>query len=531
MKTSRLFATVSGIAAIAGLVLLNGCGKSAAPPPAEFQSSSTKSAEPNSFNEVAAHLDAGGNLYLYLSTEEWLNGLSDKISKWRGLFESAPMNSDEHEDVMRAFDLVTRVVRDSGVEDISGFGLSSIAVEKGFYRIRAVLHHYQGKGSGFVWSIFGNSSHALNGLDMAPATTAFAMFSDLNVEQLWSVVQDETKHSGFPEAEQFLRQMPAQFKRATGLDWDKVIASLGGEFGVILTMDESKMVPIPLPTSEQVQIPEPGLLIVAKANDDVIFKRLEQLMSQSGQQPIRSDQDGAQMRTIAVPPLLPIELRPTIALADGYLFIASNDSLVEEALAVKRGKKAGLKTTDEFKRLAKDIPSQGNQFTYVSQRFGQNLMKVQQQVMEMQAARQPGMAEFVKSFINPANAQYSFCVGANTDEGWMSVGNGNQNAAVMVAVVPVAVVGMLSAIAVPNFVKARTTAQKNACINNLRQIDGAKEQWALENNKKTGTPVTESDIAPFLRGGFPVCPQGGHYTIGPVGTTPRCSIPGHSLSY
>ena len=44
----------------------------------------------------------------------------------------------------------------------------------------------------------------------------------------------------------------------------------------------------------------------------------------------------------------------------------------------------------------------------------------------------------------------------------------------------VAIIGLLAAIAIPNFVKARTTSQTNACINNLRQIDGAKQQWALE---------------------------------------------------
>src|SRR5437763_2172783 len=54
----------------------------------------------------------------------------------------------------------------------------------------------------------------------------------------------------------------------------------------------------------------------------------------------------------------------------------------------------------------------------------------------------------------------------------------------------VAIIGLLAAIAIPNFVKARTTAQKNSCINNLRQIDGAKEQWALENKKtQTDSPV------------------------------------------
>src|SRR5438270_14073890 len=49
----------------------------------------------------------------------------------------------------------------------------------------------------------------------------------------------------------------------------------------------------------------------------------------------------------------------------------------------------------------------------------------------------------------------------------------------------VAIIGLLAAIAIPNFVKARTTSQQNACINNLRQYDGAVQQWALENKKQS----------------------------------------------
>ena len=59
----------------------------------------------------------------------------------------------------------------------------------------------------------------------------------------------------------------------------------------------------------------------------------------------------------------------------------------------------------------------------------------------------------------------------------------------------VAIIGLLAAIAIPNFVRARTQSQKNACINNLRQIDGAVQQWALENKKPTGTPVAEAGEA------------------------------------
>ena len=94
----------------------------------------------------------------------------------------------------------------------------------------------------------------------------------------------------------------------------------------------------------------------------------------------------------------------------------------------------------------------------------------------------------------------------------------------------VAIIGLLAAIAIPNFVKARGTAQKNACINNLRQIDAAKQQWALENKKADADAPSRTDLQPFLGDKkFPVCPAGGEYTINPMSAHPECSKPGHSL--
>ena len=90
----------------------------------------------------------------------------------------------------------------------------------------------------------------------------------------------------------------------------------------------------------------------------------------------------------------------------------------------------------------------------------------------------------------------------------------------------VAIIGLLAAIAIPNFVRARTTAQKNACINNLRQMDGAKEQWALENKKKSTDTYTLADLNPYLKGGTtPVCPSTGTYAPGAdVSQNPTCSL-------
>jgi len=87
------------------------------------------------------------------------------------------------------------------------------------------------------------------------------------------------------------------------------------------------------------------------------------------------------------------------------------------------------------------------------------------------------------------------------------------------------------AIAVVAQQQAQTEAsRRNACINNLRQIDAAKQQWALENNKTDEAVPAAVDLLPYLKGNvFPVCPSGGSYTINAVGTPPTCSVPGHVL--
>jgi chromosome segregation ATPase len=73
-------------------------------------------------------------------------------------------------------------------------------------------------------------------------------------------------------------------------------------------------------------------------------------------------------------------------------------------------------------------------------------------------------------------------------------------------------------------------AQLNACINNLREIDAAKQQWALEYQKTADAIPSVQDLLPYLSNlVFPICPSGGTYAINAVGVPPTCSVPGHVL--
>lgn len=95
----------------------------------------------------------------------------------------------------------------------------------------------------------------------------------------------------------------------------------------------------------------------------------------------------------------------------------------------------------------------------------------------------------------------------------------------------VAILGVIMAIAVPNFLKTRTQAQIKVCIENLAQIESAKQLWGLENNKKNGDAVGQADlIGPALyMKKMPACPAGGNYEINPIGTVTTCTIDAHTL--
>jgi len=84
--------------------------------------------------------------------------------------------------------------------------------------------------------------------------------------------------------------------------------------------------------------------------------------------------------------------------------------------------------------------------------------------------------------------------------------NGKTGFTLVEIMIVVAIIGLLAAIAIPNFVRARESAQLNTIANNLRILEGAKEQYALEYKLATSTPLTENDLLPYLKGNLAIQP-------------------------
>jgi prepilin-type N-terminal cleavage/methylation domain-containing protein len=94
-------------------------------------------------------------------------------------------------------------------------------------------------------------------------------------------------------------------------------------------------------------------------------------------------------------------------------------------------------------------------------------------------------------------------------------------------VIVVMILVIILEISVPSFLRARQTAHRNTCVGTLKQIDQAKEEWAMDNGAPQGAAVLMSDIGGvYIRSPAtgPICPGGGSYTVNPVGTDPTCNL-------
>src|SRR5439155_10831012 len=217
----------------------NGCGskETKTSAPALPTKATVVSAEKTSFHEVTSQLDPGGSLYGYLSTSQWLKGLSGRVNGWRDAVLSMPELSDEGRDkITKAFDLITRLIKNSGVESINGVGISGIALEKGFYQTKLMVGRDTNNPPGGIWTLFGRDPRPLQELDWLPADTAWAAFSDFDAGAAWNAILTEVNRAGFDEAKEGFDKLNANVQQATGKKLDELLGSLGGQCGAFLTL-------------------------------------------------------------------------------------------------------------------------------------------------------------------------------------------------------------------------------------------------------------------------------------------------------
>ncbi|MDW7759521.1 MAG: hypothetical protein SCM96_02660 [Acidobacteriota bacterium] len=322
----------------------------------------------NTFYETTSKLDKGGEVFVYLHAEQVMRAVVDALDGFDKALELMP---EEHKVKARpGLDMARIMFESYGLDEISGVGISSFSFKPGLRRVRLVLHHRPGKDQGLIWNAAGAAARSLDELNLLPADTALAVSQDADIAGLieWAsrfgsrIGDAEGKNQAGPSPDQAMALMKGALQMA-GIDFDRLMASYGGRFGYLITLDTEKRVAIPA-KDKPVLIPEPAFALFIHVKDDYIFDTIKAKAPESGKPPAGADQD---VRKIVFPPILaPFPVEPAIAQKGGWLVAASRPSLLD---AVLSGMGPRLSADKDFKEIAARLPRKGNGFSYVSPRL------------------------------------------------------------------------------------------------------------------------------------------------------------------
>lgn len=454
-------------------------------------------AETNSFDEVTARLDRGGSLYLYLSTAQWLDGLSQNLAGYRDLLVDQSTTPEEREKAGRYFDLGLHLLQKSGLEQISGVGASSVAVEPGAYRNTFFFHHYRGKDTGFLGALSGDAPHPLAALDLLPANTALAFFSDSHLPKLITSVRTELENARLPELKKAIDDGVSQFAQLAGLPLDAVLQSLGGGGGVVLTLDPAKPVEFPFPGQTQA-FPSPRLALLLEVKDDRIFQRIDQLV---GAFPgiVKADEPALHLRTMAFPATAKFTVRATVAQTDKFLIVASDDSLVRDILAAQTSGQ-GFKSTPAFAKMSAGLPAEGNGFSLVTQPFVDACKQVRAQMLKAQATHSSSEEAIMQKIMDAQTLGATYSVSSHVENGWLTVSRGAQGASQALApllIIPGVAIGAAIPIYTKLLARPTTPPAENKTLESLekaKKIYAACQAYAGDHDGKY--PPTLEALAP-----------------------------------
>lgn len=490
----------------------------------EHEAQARRAAQQQVFRTTIENLDLGGDLLLFVNTEDIARSLVG------GLAELVAMIAEQEPDATEPAAVLQRIngfMEKTGMYDLRAMGMSSILRDDGQYDVKSFLSRAPTDETPMFWKMFGGAPRQLESPGMIPASAEVVMVSECAMQDLWAFIRGGIREVGGEEVHAQVEEMIAGMKEE-GIDVEKVVASLGDEIAIALTLHGKRTMELPV-ADGTASIPEPGLLVALKTTDDTLHKLLLHACIQM-EIPLKQVEvaEGV-VHVFPENPDAPFTLQPAMITADGYLLLASSPQILGSALQAGRAKN-GFMARPDIAAAMKDMPAAVNAFSFASDRFYEVMLDIQKTAMDDQhtSVTESALMERIMQW-NKAGATLSYRV--NRDEGMFSHTISPQSGRQVLLTMVAAPVGLVAGIAAPAIMMAQSKAEmmhmepfddmheihnqeQMHLVQILGQVNAAKEQWVLESGARPSDKVTEADLAPYLRDGLPLIPDGGTYIFG-----------------
>jgi hypothetical protein len=475
------------------------------------------------FDSVVTNLDIGGDILVVANLEGTVQGLVSNITQIVTAF--APSGQDSVE-FQRTFNKIPGFLQRNGFFALQGFGLSVVPRADGLNSVKVFLARDRAAAGSPLWLGFvGGQPKIPTCTGFIPADTVLARTGTGELAQLWKLIRSGVAEFASPDGNAAFDRTMSNLSTNMGVSIDKVLESVNGEGFFSLQLSRTNTIEMGGPSTS---IPSPSILVCMAVKDDTLIKAIEQPLSRVKMPIVRTQSESTVVSTINLPMRTPFPFHPSYAMCSNFFLLGSTPEVVSDAIRAFKSNN-GLVATPEYKKAFVGMPTSNNGIFYQSPRFMKALLDLQTATLGGGKGDGSQQAAMQSLFGVKGEMQSAFVI-QNRPDGVLTTGITASGGKEMLGAILIAPIGLMAGIAIPSFMNARTVSSQNACINNLRQIDAAKEQWALEARKKDGDQVDIQGISKYIKGNkIPTCPQGGTYKINAIGTNPECDFPGHHL--
>jgi len=323
------------------------------------------------FYKVKAKLDEGGNLYVYID-------MKDKIRSFIGEIKNATSGQGVPPQAPFIINMLDMLAEEIGLYSIEDLGVS--AVDLGEHKRLKSFLRIPGERKG-IFKLVGGAAHEFDILKYAPRDTEFFNCFDLDPAAALSELRRILPKAGGEAALQDFNSNFAQTGTELGVDPEKIIYSLGGEFGIIGTFNREKKITLTSGKGEATLLSSPRVGILARVKDASLYEAIHVVLKKQGIE--CKEEVGEKVKMLFLPESRVGEysITPAFGFDGNFVIFSSHIEYLEKILDSGEGK-INLGSNALFQKMIKELPNKGNELFYLSESCSSEMMTFSKNLIE-----------------------------------------------------------------------------------------------------------------------------------------------------